>query len=188
MMRVAVLPLALVLVLGCGGGASPPAADPSAAPSDGKAAAGDGAAVSPAAAAAAAPPAVSTPPAQADSKPAGDAATVGRVVATDAPIATKITQDDVLALVQKNADLFGRCYTIGAAASKSFRAKVTIKATVSPLGAVNAVEVLSSTAKNPKVDACVSDAFKKLTFARPKGSGATVFTFPLSFDGMEQVQ
>jgi hypothetical protein len=59
---------------------------------------------------------------------------------------------------------------------------------VSPLGTVNAIEVLSSTTKSPKVDACVTDAFKKLTFARPAGSGATVFTFPMQFDPMQQVQ
>jgi outer membrane biosynthesis protein TonB len=187
MLRSIALPLMVALAAGCGAAPTPAGStpDPGSTPAESKpapdAAAGAGAAT-PAAAAA-----VATPAAAAD-KPAGDAATVGRVVATDAPIASKITQDDILALVQKNADLFGRCYTIGAAASKSFRAKVTIKATVSPLGAVNAVEVLSSTAKNPKVDACVSDAFKKLTFTRPAGSGATVFTFPLSFDGMEQVK
>ena len=39
-----------------------------------------------------------------------------------------------------------------------------------------------------RVDACVVDGFKKLSFNRAAGSGATVITFPLSFDGMEQVQ
>ncbi len=127
-------------------------------------------------------------PPLADKGPSDPAAAVGKATAVDAPLNTKITRDDILALVQKSSDLFNRCYTLGAGGAKSFRAKVTIKATVSPVGAVNAVEVLSSTAKNPKVDACVGDAFKKLTFNRPKGSGATVFTFPMSFDGMDQVQ
>jgi TonB family protein len=123
-------------------------------------------------------------------KKAGDPAgapSPGKAVASDAPIVTKITQDDILALVNSHMDIFNRCYTLGAGTSKSYRAKVTVKATVSPTGSVTAVEVLDSTAKNPKVDACVGDGFKKLTFERPKGSGATVFTFPLSFDGIVQV-
>ncbi len=95
----------------------------------------------------------------------------------------------MLAAVQKSSDAFFACYSLGAGGKKKdYRAKVTIKATVSPTGAVNAVEILSSTTKSAKVDACVGEAFKKLTFNRPQGSGATVFTFPLSFDGMAQTQ
>jgi TonB family protein len=110
------------------------------------------------------------------------------VVPTDAPLVSTITQTDVLAAVQKNGELFNKCYTLGAGASKSYRAKVTVKATVGPTGSVNAVEVIASTAKSSRVDACVADAFKKLSFARPAGAGTTVLTFPLSFDGVEQVQ
>jgi hypothetical protein len=128
------------------------------------------------------------PPPPAEAKPSASTSTVSRAAATDAPIVTTITQDDILALVNKNADAFYRCQSLGAGASKSWRAIVTIKATVSPLGAVNAIEVVSSTTKNPRVDACVIDSFRKLTFARPAGSGATVFTFPMKFDPMQQVQ
>jgi hypothetical protein len=178
------LALPLVLVLGCAAApppaaVTPPAEAPSAAASgEATPASPAAAAVTPMAAAAAKPPA--------DAKDSAGAAPLGRA-ATDAPISSKITQDDILALVNKNGELFNHCYTLGAGTSKSYRAKVTVKATVSPVGAVNAVEVVTSTAKNPKVDACVTDAFKKLSFTRPSGSGATVFTFPLSFDGIEQV-
>lgn len=134
------------------------------------------------------PPAADAAKPQAGAAPSAAPAPGRAGVATDAPITTAITQDDVLALVQKNAESFNRCYTLGAGASKSYRAKVAVKATVGPTGAVNGVEVTSSTSKNPKVDACVVDAFKKLTFLRPKNSGTTTFTFPLSFDGLEQVQ
>ena len=186
------VPLALVsAALGCAalgcGAAPPPAAatspEPTMAPSATATEGRSDAATKPAAAAAEAP----RP--QGDSGPAPSSPAPGRAgVATDAPIVTTITQNDVLALVQKNAESFNRCYTLGAGASKSYRAKVTVKATVGPTGVVNGVEVTSSTSKNPRVDACVVDAFKKLTFARPKGSGTTTFTFPLSFDGLEQVQ
>ena len=106
---------------------------------------------------------------------------------TDAPLTGTITQDEVMNQVGRSSDLFNRCYSLGAGASKSWRAKVTVKATVGPTGNVGAVDVVSSNAKNAKVDACVVDAFKKLQFPRAKGAGATTFTFPLSFEPMEQV-
>lgn len=106
---------------------------------------------------------------------------------TDAPLTGTITQDEVMNQVGRSSDLFNRCYSVGAGASKSWRAKVTVKATVGPTGNVGAVDVVSSNAKNAKVDACVVDAFKKLQFPRAKGAGATTFTFPLSFEPMEQV-
>jgi outer membrane biosynthesis protein TonB len=174
------LALPLVFALGCG--STPP---PSAAPQPSSASAAESKAT---------PETKAETPATAakedNKKPSeGQGAPVkAAVVATDAPINTAISQDEVLAQVQKNAEPFNRCYTIGAGASKSYRAKVTVKATVGPTGSVNMVEILHSTAKNPKVDACVSEGFKKLTFPRPKGSGTTVFTFPMSFDGLEQVQ
>lgn len=120
----------------------------------------------------------------------GKPAAIGRATAstTDAPLTSNITQDAVIAQVAKSSDAFNRCYALGAGASKTWRAKVTVKATVGPTGTVNSIDVTSSTAKNPKVDACVAEAFKKLVFPRPKNAGTTTFTFPLSFDGMEQVQ
>jgi len=48
--------------------------------------------------------------------------------------------------------------------------------------------VLSSTTKNPKVDACVKDAFKKIKFPAPKNAGTSVITFPIQFAGLEEVK
>jgi TonB family protein len=178
--RVALALVPLVLVLGCAA-APPPAAAPSAEP-----ALNGAASAAPDADKKTTPPADPKPNA-APAPPPQDAP--GRAsVTVDAPLTTNITQDAVLALVQKNADAFYRCYTLGAGASKSYRAKVSVKATVGPTGVVNAVEVTTSTSKNPRVDACVVEAFKKLSFARAAGSGTTTFTFPLSFDGLEQVR
>ncbi|APR82196.1 Hypothetical protein A7982_07545 [Minicystis rosea] len=187
--RVALV-LPLVLALGCGA-APPPAAVPPAEPSTPAAGAVEGAKATPAQDGTHAPP----PPPVA---PAASAATTGQgatpapgkaaVSSKEAPLLSTITQDEVINQVGKSSDSFNRCYALGAGASKSWRAKVTVKATVSPSGNVTSCEVLNSTAKNPKVDACVVDAFKKLVFPRPQGSGATTLTFPLSFDGVEQVQ
>lgn len=173
----------LAFVLGCGG-APPPAAAP---PAEAPGAAASAAPQAPAAHKDSAPPAA----AAADTgAPAPSPSAIGRssTTATDAPLVSTITQDAIIAQVQKHAEQFNRCYTLGAGASKTWRAKVTVKATVGPTGVVSAVDVQNSTAKNPKVDACVVEGFKKLSFQRPKGAGTTTFTFPLSFDGMEQVQ
>jgi hypothetical protein len=187
--------LPLLLVLGCG--ASPPAASPEQ-PADGSPPP-SGSAASGTSPAAATPPSSGAQPAAAaaETKPASPSAqggaasgkdTVNRAVASDAPISTGITQPEILALVNQNVDTFYRCYTPPAGAPKGFRPKVTVKATVGPTGAVNTVEVVDSNTKSPKVDACVVAGFKKLVFTRPAGSGATVFTFPMTFGEMEQVK
>jgi len=179
--RSALVLLPLSLALGCGGAAAPPPATPPAEAPASDATRG----------LQLLPDTKPAPEKPADNRKedaaSGGPLAPGRAVATDAPIVTQITEDDILALVNKNAEAFYRCQRLGAGASKSWRATVTIKATVSPLGTVTAIEVASSTTRSPKVDACVTDAFKKLTFARPAGSGATVFTFPMHFDPMQPV-
>jgi hypothetical protein len=170
-------------LLGCSGGTTPPAAPPTDVPAVATAEAVGASVAKPAGkddkpADAAKPMAAASPP----PPPAPAKASV-----SDAPILGNITQADILAAVNKHGDTFNRCYSIGAGSSKTYTAKITVKATVGPTGVVNTVEVVASTAKNPKVDACVVDAFKTIAFNRAPGSGATVFTFPLSFDG-EQTQ
>jgi TonB family protein len=185
----AILPL--VLVLGCASSPPPSAEQPSTGATASTPAGTPGApgeAPKPAqagAAAATAPP----PPTVVDvTKKASDAnAAPGKAVAGDA-VLQKISQEDILAAVNKNGDTFNKCYSIGAGSSKSYTAKVTVKATVGPSGTISSAEVVSSTAKNAKVDACVIDGFKKITFTRPPNSGATIITFPLNFEGMVQVQ
>lgn len=181
----ALLACPLALVLGCGVAPPPPAAPPPVEP---------GAIASIAADAPPAPPtrgvakdAERSPDPKTPEPPPPGAVARAAVSPTDAPLTGTITQDEVMNQVGRSSDLFNRCYSLGAGASKSWRAKVTVKATVGPTGNVGAVDVVSSNARNAKVDACVVDAFKKLQFPRAKGAGATTFTFPLSFEPMEQV-
>jgi TonB family protein len=186
----AILPL--VLVLGCGSAPPPAAEQPStgATPSTpGGTPGATGEAAKPAQPGAAAATAAPPPPTVVDvTNKASDAnAAPGKATAKDA-VLTKISQEDILAAVNKNGDAFNKCYSIGAGSSKSYTAKVTVKATVGPSGTISSAEVVASTAKNAKVDACVLDGFKKITFTRPPNSGATIITFPLNFEGMQQVQ
>lgn len=100
----------------------------------------------------------------------------------------QLSQNEIRDIVTKNAELFDACYTIGAGKSQQFVATVTVKATIGPTGTVNETEIKSSTAKNKKVDTCVADAFKKIKFPAPKGAVTSVITFPMEFNGAEEVR
>ena len=110
------------------------------------------------------------------------------VVDTSEPISGKLTQADIGRILEKNGDVFGDCYTLGAGGkTKDFKGVVTVKATIGPSGTVNQVDVTKSTANNVKVDACVREAFKKIKFPRPRDGATSVVTFPISFNGVEQI-
>jgi outer membrane biosynthesis protein TonB len=99
-----------------------------------------------------------------------------------------LSKAEIRAIVTKHAELFDECYSIGAGKSTQFVATVTIKATIGPSGVVNETKVLGSNAKNVKVDQCVADAFKKIKFPMPKDGVTSVITFPMEFQGAEQVK
>jgi TonB family protein len=104
------------------------------------------------------------------------------------PLSGKLTQQEIADILSRNAAYFNDCYTIGAGKGQEFRGTVTVKATLGPSGAVTVAEVIKSTAKNAKVDACVVTAFKKIKFPAPKDGGTSVITFPMEFLGVEQVK
>jgi TonB family protein len=112
------------------------------------------------------------------------------VVDSSTPLGNgRLTQAQIAKILEQGGDVFGDCYTLGAGgANKDFRATVTVKATIGPAGNVNAVEVTKSTANNPKVDACVAQAFKKVKFPAPSDGATSVITFPITFNGIEMVQ
>lgn len=99
-----------------------------------------------------------------------------------------LSKAEIRNIVTKHAELFDECYSIGAGKSMQFVATVTIKATIGPSGVVNETKVLGSNAKNAKVDQCVADAFKKIKFPVPSNGATSVITFPMEFQGAEQVK
>lgn len=107
---------------------------------------------------------------------------------TTTPLSGKLTQQEIADILSKNAAYFNDCYTIGAGKGREFRGTVTVKATIGPSGAVTVAQVIKSTAQNAKVDTCVVDAFKKIKFPPPKDGGTSVITFPMEFQGVEQVK
>lgn len=196
MRTTALLTLALA-ALGCGststatpttpGGSAAPAepAAPSAAPAA-SAAPSAAASAAPSAAASATPSAAPSASASAG-KPASGVNVAG--LSQDALSNGKFSQDDIRKILEANGEIFGDCYTLGAGGkNKSFTGTVKVKATIGPNGDVKTVEVLKSDTKNKKVDACVSDAFKKIKFPVPKNGATSVVTFPISFGPLEEVK
>jgi periplasmic protein TonB len=176
--------VAVLLGSACGGGAPPPAAAaPPAEPPGGTASASTETEKPKADAAAPPPPA---PGAAAAATATPDAPS--KATTDDSSLMGALTKDQIRDILLKNGDLFGDCYSIGAGKSKSYVAKVIVKATIGPGGTVNAVELEKSTAKNAKVDACVLDSFKKMKFPKPKNGQAQVIKFPIEFDGVEEVK
>ena len=116
----------------------------------------------------------------------------GSVTVVDEPLAGgALSQQDIARILEKQGDVFGECYTLGAGgANKDYRATVTVKATLGPTGIVNSIEVIKgkTNTKNPKVDTCVADAFKKIKFPAPKKGATSVITFPVKFAGVEEVK
>ena len=109
-------------------------------------------------------------------------------VVSTTPLQGKLTQQEIGDILSRNAAYFNDCYTIGAGKGQEFRGTVTVKATIGPSGSVTVADVIKSTAKNAKVDACVVTAFKKIKFPAPKDGGTSVITFPMEFQGVEQVK
>ncbi|MCC6555621.1 MAG: TonB family protein [Polyangiaceae bacterium] len=170
----------LALPLGCGAAAkgAPPADASAAEPPS-----------SPLAAAEAAPRGEPEAPKQKSSAPDEGGKAVGAAAVTSEALGGgQLTQQEIRDIVMKNAELFDPCYTLGAGKSQQFVATVTVKATIGPNGTVNETEIKSSTAKNKKVDACVADAFKKIKFPPPKGAATSVITFPMEFNGAEEIR
>jgi TonB family protein len=187
-------------MVGCGSAPPPPAEPPRAAAPDSTAPAAPlettkkpddlgptTNTTAPTAAVPAAPPADTRTPAE--TKNGGNDKKPGQAVVETRPLAGKLTQDDIRRILEQNGDVFGDCYTLGAGGkSKGFKGVVTVKATIGPKGAINQVDVLKSTANNAKVDACVRESFKKIKFPPPHDGATTVISFPIAFNGLEQVQ
>jgi TonB family protein len=185
-----------LFLAGCGS-APPPSAEAPAPPSDTGAPTTPGKEVDKkeqplvgAAAASAAPevPHATTQGAQGEGARDATKAPGQAVVASPEPLSGKLTQADIARILEKNGDVFGDCYTLGAGGkTKDFKGVVTVKATIGPSGTVNNVDVTKSTANNTKVDACVREAFKKIKFPHPRDGATSVITFPISFNGIEQI-
>jgi len=92
-----------------------------------------------------------------------------------------LSEAEVRATIVQKQSSFRECYNLGRAGAGAFQGTITLRVSIGPSGAVSAVEVVSSTTKNLRVDSCVSDAVHRIQFSA-KGGGA-VIAFPIEFGG-----
>jgi outer membrane biosynthesis protein TonB len=192
MCNLRVIAMAFVFLGAAGCGPTPPAVDPTT-PKAGETTPGTTAGSEPTPGGAVGPDAPKEQPGPAGAAPPPSATGPGAAkpegaMAEGTALTGALTKSEIRAIVIKHSELFDKCYSIGAGKSMQFVATVTIKATIGPSGVVNETQVVKSTAKNLKVDECVADAFKKIKFPKPSNGATSVITFPMEFQGVEEVK
>ena len=186
-LRTTAMALFLLGATGCGGAATAvPLADGSAGPpGEGAASAGSMPKEDPATNTK--DPRGSGAPAPANAETPGSGAAPQSAGTEGQALGGTLSKKEIHAIVTKHSELFDECYTIGAGKSKQFVATVTVKATIGPSGIVNEAKVVSSNAKNAKVDQCVAEAFEQIKFPPPNSGATSVISFPMEFQGLEEV-
>jgi len=101
-------------------------------------------------------------------------------------LAGKLSTAQVSKFVEDHQSYFDPCITIAEKAGRTYKVSITTKAYVGPQGRVNTTEVVKSTSKDKAFDACVTDAFKKIHFGKPKEGATATLTFPMTFVGEQQ--
>jgi len=124
----------------------------------------------------------SAPPLSSAAPSAGSASSSGTSGSDTQPLVGSLSDAEIQKAINDNIQAFDACYTLGANKQGKLEGTITIKATIGPLGIVKEATVAKSTVKNPKVDACVAKAFKKVTFPHPRG-GVAIITYPMTFGG-----
>lgn len=91
------------------------------------------------------------------------------------------------AQVQKVLESNGKALDTCSRADKSgaYAGKIELKLTIGPSGRANSIEVRKSSPKSPAVESCLTDAFKKIEFPKPKNGKAQIIRFPLDFEATE---
>jgi TonB family protein len=92
--------------------------------------------------------------------------------------ADTVSGDSIAATVSKDLTPFKACYD--ANAKPGAAGKVVTRFTVGADGKVSKAEIASSELKNEKLETCVLDALRALTFTAPSGAGVQV-EYPFVF-------
>ncbi len=139
--------------------------------------------------ASAAPAVASAPPSPAVPQSASIAAPVASPALQPAPVAAApvapppgtIATHDVNATVRAHAGEIRECFQRARIESQDAHGRITVRATVSPSGAVTGASIASSDSNSSRLEACVVEAFRRWTFPSPSGgvSGVVSYTFDL---------
>lgn len=141
------------------------------APGDGAAPAGGDEGTGPAA-----PAAGAAPPAEA---PAGEPAPKASAMDLGGTLSTA----QVAKFVEDHQSYFDPCIQIAEKAGKVYKVSITTKVWVGPRGKVNKTEIVKTTSKDKSFGECVTGAFEKIAFGKPRDGATATLTFPMTFSG-----
>lgn len=191
--------LALLALLGaaaCGGGAPTPETPAGEPPAD-AAAPGDmaGDAAPPAGDAPGEPPPSDAPAAGAPASsgaPAASGDPAGAPAGEPAPkpsamdLGGTLSPAQVAKFVEDHHTYFDPCIQIAEKGGKVYKVSITTRVWVGPRGKVNKTEVVKTTSKDDAFGKCVTGAFEKIAFGKPKDGATATLTFPMTFSGEQQ--
>ncbi len=184
-------PLLAALSAGCGGGNPPADAPADGAPADADTPSDPAAADAPpadaptAAAGGDAAPAGSAAPAPSGSAPGGGApGPAPKASAMD--LGGTLSPAQVAKFVEDHQSFFDPCIQIAEKASKVYKVSITTRVWVGPRGVVNKTEVVKTTSKDKSFGTCVTGAFEKIPFGKPREGATATLTFPMTFSGEVQ--
>lgn len=99
----------------------------------------------------------------------------------DRVILGALDKSQIDAVIKRNMNKVRACYTKGLNENKALAGKVTLTFTIAADGTVPKSEVKTSTLSAPQVEACMAEAFRGMTFPRPKGDGIVIVSYPFVF-------
>ena len=112
------------------------------------------------------------PPPRLPGAPDADGGRGGRKLAAIAELSTgTLDRDEVQRAIDASAGKFTPCLVA--------ETRVRVRATITQTGDVADATVLAADPDDPKLRDCVSAAFRKVSFPKPKGSSATTLTVDL---------
>jgi len=103
------------------------------------------------------------------------------VTTSDPTILGALDKSLIDGVVKKHMNQIRYCYERELATSPSLGGKMIIKSVIGTDGAVSEASVDSSTLGNTRVEDCVVQRFMRMQFPEPKGDGAVIVSYPLSF-------
>ena len=84
-------------------------------------------------------------------------------------------------VIDQNLGRLKYCYQREVTNNPSLKGKITVKFVVAKDGTVSKANIESSSMRNPKVEDCLTKAFMRFTFPKPKGGGMVIVSYPFAF-------
>lgn len=109
-------------------------------------------------------------------------ATTPPVVAAPAPTVGTIDSRAVNATVRSHGAEIRDCFDRAKLRNAEVRGRVTVGATISGTGAVQAAAVTLSSANDPRLESCVVGAFRSWSFPPPSGALPAPLTYTFTFE------